>query len=691
MIMPRLRTPAARPAVALAALLVSLLAGCSSGRITAPDAPAVPDDQVVASFAGETLTLGEFERRYARSVGSREAAAQDSFPAYADFLSRYVDFRLKVQQARDLGLDEDSTLQQEIDDYRAQLAKPYFLEREVLDDIISDLYEKRREEINAAHILIQVPETAAPADTLAAFKKLAAIRDSIVAGADFETLAVRHSEDPSAQQNRGDLGYFTAGRMIFPFEQQAYGNAVGDISPVFRTRFGYHILKVKDRRPASPKIQASHILLRLGSNATAADSTQAYELAQSLRQRVLAGEDFATLARQYSDDTASGQQGGDLGFFERTRMVAPFADAAYALEEIGDVSDIVETRFGYHIIQLTGREELPTYDEAYPELKRLAERLPRTTIRRQAVGQELRQEMTGTIDSALVRRATASYHPDTLLRNAVIGRFGEFADDTFATLDDSTYTLGALADYVRGTRVRPASDQLAQLFDLADDFLNEQAVELAAFQLEDRDPEFRRIMEDYADGVLLFRISEDSVWNAATRDSLALLRHYESHQDEYRFPERHRVIGFYSRNDSLLQVVASALDAGRTPAEIDALVADAEQDVSIDTVYVSEATDSLFDAALPLNVGQRTAILPYQSRKAILLLDAVEAPRTKTFDEARAQVVTDYQDVLDERLRSRLRQKYDAELYPQRLQAAFDGASSVSASAGDPQDAEMAP
>jgi peptidyl-prolyl cis-trans isomerase SurA len=660
MIMPRLRTPAARPAVALAALLVSLLAGCSSGRITAPDAPAVPDDQVVASFAGETLTLGEFERRYARSVGSREAAAQDSFPAYADFLSRYVDFRLKVQQARDLGLDEDSTLQQEIDDYRAQLAKPYFLEREVLDDIISDLYEKRREEINAAHILIQVPETAAPADTLAAFKKLAAIRDSIVAGADFETLAVRHSEDPSAQQNRGDLGYFTAGRMIFPFEQQAYGNAVGDISPVFRTRFGYHILKVKDRRPASPKIQASHILLRLGSNATAADSTQAYELAQSLRQRVLAGEDFATLARQYSDDTASGQQGGDLGFFERTRMVAPFADAAYALEEIGDVSDIVETRFGYHIIQLTGREELPTYDEAYPELKRLAERLPRTTIRRQAVGQELRQEMTGTIDSALVRRATASYHPDTLLRNAVIGRFGEFADDTFATLDDSTYTLGALADYVRGTRVRPASDQLAQLFDLADDFLNEQAVELAAFQLEDRDPEFRRIMEDYADGVLLFRISEDSVWNAATRDSL-------------------------------LQVVASALDAGRTPAEIDALVADAEQDVSIDTVYVSEATDSLFDAALPLNVGQRTAILPYQSRKAILLLDAVEAPRTKTFDEARAQVVTDYQDVLDERLRSRLRQKYDAELYPQRLQAAFDGASSVSASAGDPQDAEMAP
>jgi peptidyl-prolyl cis-trans isomerase SurA len=298
--------------------------------------------------------------------------------------------------------------------------------------------------------------------------------------------------------------------------------------------------------------------------------------------------------------------------------------------------------------------------------------------------------MESAIDSALVRRAAAAYHPDTLLRNAVVGRFGTFADSTFATLDDSTYTLGALADYVRGTRVAPSSDQLAQVFALADDYLSEQAVELAAYQLEERDPDFRRIMEDYADGVLLFRISEDSVWNAATRDSLGLMRHYEAHRDEYRFPERKRVVGFYSRSDSLLQVVAAALDAGRTPAEIEAMTADAEQAVRIDTVYVSEATGSLFDEALPLNVGQRTAVLPYQSRKAILLLDAVEAPRAKTFDEARAQVVTDYQDVLDARLRTRLRQSYDAELYPERLRAAFDDAVPASAQPGDAS-ADVAP
>lgn len=681
--MPRLRSFAVLPALA-AGLLVSLLTGCSSGSVTTADPSDAPDDRIVATFADEALTLDEFEQRYALSVGSRDTAAQDSFAAYADFLQRYVDFRLKVKQARDLGLDESPELQQEIDDYREQLAKPYFLEREVLDDIIRDLYEKQKEEVRASHILIRVDPSAAPADTLTAYNKISAIRDSLVAGADFAELATRHSEDPSAQRNQGDLGYFVGGRMIEAFETQAYGTPVGETSPVFRTNFGYHVLRVTDRRPASPEIRASHLLLRLGPDATAADSAEARDLAESLRQRILAGEDFATLARQYSDDQASGQQGGDLGFFSRTRMVAPFADAAYGLEDIGDVSDIVETRFGYHLIKLTGRKDPLTYDEAYPELKRLAERLPRTKIREQEVGREFRAEYGSTLDSALVREAAAPYPADTLIRNAVLDGFGDYGERSFATLGDSTYTLGDLGQYIRRQRLVPQADQLAQLFELANDFLNEQAVEQAAFKLEERDPEFRRIMEDYADGVLLFQISEDSVWNAATRDSLALMDYFNEHADEYRFPERHRVLGFYSRSDSLLQVAAEALDAGQDPGAIELMMADAEQEVRIDTVFVTEATDSFFDRALELEVGERTEVQRYQSRNAFLLLDAIEPPRGMTFEEARAQVVADYQDVLDEQLRARLRAKYDAETYPERLRDAFAEDAAMGASSGTP-------
>lgn len=643
--------------------------GCSSSPLTTDALDA--DDPAVATFAGETLTLDEFETRYALASGGVEAASEDSLEAYQDFLQRYVDFRLKVQLARDLGLADDPAIQQEIADYRAQLAKPYLLERTVLEKVIQDLFEKQQEEIRASHILLRVDESAAPEDTLAAYQKLSAIRDSVLAGADFAELAVRYSEDPSAARNQGDLSYFTGGRMIQSFEDMAYGTPVGEVSPVFRTQFGYHILRVADRRVAAPEIQASHILVRVEPGATAADSAEALALVQSLKQRVEAGEDFAELARQYSDDQASGQNGGDLGFFPRARMVPPFSKAAYELKEVGDVSDPVETRFGYHLIKLTDRKAPRTYDEAYVDLKNIAERLPRTAVQRQAIGRRFRDEAGSQVDSALVLEAAAAYPADTLLRKAIPARFDAYADRDFATVDDSSYTFGEFADYVRTVRLRPAPDQQAQLFDLAEDFLNEQAVELAALQLEETDPEFSRIMQDYEDGVLLFRVSEDSVWNAASQDSLGLLAYFEANAADYAFPERRRVIGFYSRNDSLLRVVADGLDAGRSPLDLDADLAEADPGVRIDTVFVSDSAGTLFDEALTLEVGERTDVLPYQSRKAVLYLDGLEAPRPMTFEEARAQALADYQDVLDERLRARLRDRYDAELFPERLRLAF--------------------
>ena len=665
--------------VATFLLSAALFGACTSAPITTPTAE--PGSPVVATFAGETLTLDEFEERYARTVGGRAEAASDSLEAYEDFLTRYVDFRLKVQQARDLGLATDPDLRREIAQYREQLAQPYFLERAVLDDIVRDLYEKQQEEVRASHILVRVAENAAPEDTLRAYERLSAIRDSVLAGSDFAELARRHSEDPSVAQNRGDLGYFSGGRMIQAFEDRAYATPVGEVSDVFRTSFGYHVLRVTDRRPAEPEIRASHILISLSEGASAADSAEARALAEELLGRIEAGEDFAALAQQYSDDAASGARDGDLGFFGRDRMVAPFADAAYALEDIGDVSGVVETRFGYHLIRLTDRRAPKTYEEAYPELKQLAERLPRTALRRQAVGEEFRAEAGSRLDTALVRRAIEPYPADTLLRRAVLGRFDGYGDSTFAAVGDETYTLGELADYVRTLRIRLADDQRAQLLDLADDFLNEKSVTLAAASLEDTDPEFRQIMEDYEDGVLLFRISEDSVWTAAARDSLGLQRYFEANAERYRFPERRRVVGFYGRNDSLLQAVTDGLDAGRTPAQLGAQLADAEAGVEIDTVYVTETSSSVFSNALSLGVGERTEIVPYQSRQAVLYLDGIEPPRAMTFEEARAQALADYQDALDEAFRARLRAKYEAELFPAPLRLAFEGEAAETASA----------
>jgi peptidyl-prolyl cis-trans isomerase SurA len=669
--------PASRSMTRLRTLLLALipagalaLASCAGPATTAPPGQA----NVVAEFAGERLTLAEFEEQYARSAGSRAAAAADSLEAYEDFLTRYVDFRLKVREARRLGLDQDPELRAEIDSYRDQLAQPYLLEREVLEDIIRDLYEKQQEEVAASHILLMVDEHAAPADTMAAYQRLSAIRDSVLAGQiAFDEAALRHSDDPSKVQNRGSLGYFTGGRMILAFEEMAYGTPVGEVSPVFRTQFGFHILRVDDRRPASGEIRASHILLRLDPNAPDEDAAAVREQAQQLQARLAQGADFAVLAREYSEDPGSAQRGGDLGFFDRGRMVEEFADAAFALD-VGERSDIVQSQFGLHIIEVTDRREPPTYEESYDSLKRLAERLPRTHERRQQVGRAFRDEVGSTLDTAAVRQAVAGFTADRVLAEIREHGFGEHADVAVATIGDSTFTLGALEADLRGARVNPEPDQRAQVVRLVDQLLNERGVALAASRLEDRSPEFRRIMQDYADGVLLFRLAEDSVWSAASRDTLGLRAHYDQHAERYRFPERRRVVGLYTRSDSLLAVGLDLLEQGLTPAEAATRLNDPEaarHAVRVDTLHLAAPSGSVFDAAFELEPGQFASPIRYRAEHLVLYMDGIEAPRAMRFEEARAQVITEYQDVLEQRLVERLRREAGVRLYPERLHDAF--------------------
>jgi peptidyl-prolyl cis-trans isomerase SurA len=654
------------------ALLV--VAGCAGAdRVARTQSPPSP---VVAEFGTTTLTLAEFEERYARSSGSHATAASHTIEDYEDFLERYVNFRLKVDEARRLGLHQDPEIVSEIETYRDQLAQPFLMERAVLDGIVRDIYEKQKEEIAASHILVLVDQHAAPADTLEAFQRLTAVRDSIAAGQiEFEVAARRHSEDPSVAQNAGYLGYFTGGRMILAFEEMAYQTPVGSVSPVFRTAYGYHILQVRDRRAAEPEIQASHILVRLGPDASPADSIAAYQKIEAIQARLDAGEDFAVVAAEASEDPGSAPRGGDLGFFSRDRMVPEFADAAYALEKGGDRSGVVRSQFGLHLIELTDRREPETLEQQYDRLKRLAERLPRTQQRRQEIGRAHRDAVGSRFDEALVRRAFAQYPEERLLDEIKQHGFRAYTDSVFAEIGSESYTLGEFTGELQNVRLNPQASQPAQLVTILDQMVNERGVVLAARNLETHNEEFRRIMTDYIDGVLLFRLTEDSVWTAASRDTLGLRAFYEGRADQYRFPDRRRVIGFYSRSDSLLNVAATRLDEGQAPvdiaADINAEVEEGGVRVRVDTMYLASRPEGTFGQAFDLEPGQRTE--PFRQRGEFLLLyyDGIDPARVMTFDEARAHAITDYQEELDRRLVERLRREADARLFPEQLADAF--------------------
>ena len=673
--------------VAVLVFVFSVTGGCSSSnRAAMPDAATNPD--VIAVYGDDVLTLDEFESRYARAVGSSSNAADDSLAEYEDFLERYVNFRLKVEAATDAGIPTSREVMDEIATYRTNLARPYLLEQEVMEPIVRQLYDRQQQLVDVSHILLRVDETASPDDTLTAYKRLEAIRDSAVQGVDFGDLAYRNSEDPSASAREGSLGfkgrlgYFTAGRMIEPFESYAYETPVGDVSPVFRTRFGYHILNVHDRRDAEPNRRISHIMLR--PSPAPEDSARAMETMQEVKQRIDAGESFAELAEAYSVDAQSKARGGDIGFIGYDAPIhESFKDVAFGLAEVGDVSDVVHTPYGYHIITLTDVREMKQFEDAYEELKQLAARLPRTRSAEENLARKVIADRAALVDTAFVLNAFRDVPADSVLTRIVQKNLSEDAiAHPILIIGDSTYTFAHVSEFAGSSDLSMTGDTDDRLMSLLTAFVTDSAIEFEAAQLEGRDEEFARLMNEFRDGLILFQFMEDSVWTAAEQDSVALEQYYEANKDKYWWQDRTRIISFQSKSDSLLSVIGRRLDAGESIADLQASVeGDTLRTVTSDTMMIADPTKSVYDRALDIPQGQHTDPISFRGAFVLLVNDGVEGARQKTFEEARTQVVSDFQTIVEDRLIERLRAQYNVRTFPSRLQSAF-----ASVAAGEPVD-----
>ncbi|NBC16533.1 MAG: peptidyl-prolyl cis-trans isomerase [Bacteroidetes bacterium] len=686
-------------AVGLLALILS--AGCASTSTTATSSLA-SDSNVVAIFDGEAFTLNDFEREYANSVGGWDEAQDDSLGAYVDFLERFVDFRLKVKAAEAAGYATDSSVQTEIRNYRASFAKPYLMDKEVINPIVKELYERKGEMVDVSHILIRAGRNASPEDTMAAYTRIQALRDSLANGADFGELAYQYSQDPSARERdgqydhagyRGRLGFVTAGRMVAPFEDAAYATPVGEISDIVRTRFGYHLVKVHDRKPARRDIRIAHIMISPGSE-LAPDTAEALALVERIQERLDQGEAFADLAKSYSADKRSGLRGGDLGWqsFDNYNLPGSFREAAFAIDSVGAVTGPVETRFGYHLIKLLDRKERGTLEEEYEDLKQTVSRLPRT----QAAETELRRDILAAhgaaLDTALVTTLFDGVAADSVIVHLTGQHYADtLADATFATLGDSTYSVADWQEHATSSQMPKKQEREAQIYALADQFMESIALDYEAAALEERDSEFRRIMREFRDGLMLFQLMEDSVWTAASQDTAGIRAYFDEHREEYRFPERTRVIGLFSSSDSVLTATLDRIDAGALT--LDQLATQLEQDTTatmrLDTMLISERTDTAYDMGVGLEPGEHTNTIRDRGGQAVMFNDGTVPARPKTLDEARAEVVTAYQEVLEDQLVADLRERYGARTFPSRLDRAFQGTPPDTMKAGMP-DPDMA-
>ena len=482
-------------------------------------------DKVLVTIDGEKTTVSEFKRVYEKNL---DAIDDPEAKDVNHNLELYINYKLKVKEAYSLQLDTLPSYIREMETYENQLSAPYLQDTTFIDKLVKDVYFRTKNEVKAKHILIRMPKDASPKDTLIAYNKIIKIRNRIVNGEDFEKVAVETSEDLSAKGdprsgrkgNGGNLGYFSAFNMVYPFEEAAYTTKVGEVSQPFKTRFGYHIVQVDDLKPSAGEIEAAHILIR---DTTAIGKSKI----DSIYQKILAKETFEDLAKKYSEDPGSKNKGGKLGKFKAGRMVKPFSDAAFGLQNEGDVSKPFKTRFGWHIVKLIKKHPIQSFDEMKNELKNKVKKSSRMQLSDQAVINRLKSEYK-IVENEEAKKILDNPKLRSIAKDSL--------QNTLFSINDKKITQEDFIKYIRNRRHKP-------VFVFYDDFKNQEVLTYYKENLIYTEPEYAYTLKEYQDGLLLFELMQEKIWNKSTKDTLGLQQYFKANLNNYKSKELKEVKG----------------------------------------------------------------------------------------------------------------------------------------------------
>ncbi len=517
-------------------------------------APVEVKETPLITVGKSMVSVGEF--KYVYEKNNPKDANIYTAESVKEYLDLFINFKLKVEEAKNLGMDTTKEFINEFAEYKKQLAKPYLTENKVTDDLVKEAYERLKEEVHASHILVKVEPEAVPADTLQAFNKIQAIRQRLLAGEDFGKLAMELSEDPSAKQNKGDLGYFTALQMVYQFEDMAYKTPVNQISPIFRTRFGYHVLKVHERRPSNGEVKIAHIFIR-----TDTDSVQAVNKIMEIDKRLQQGESWEKLCVQYSEDTRSKANNGILDqWFSSGMLVKPLEEASFGLKEVGEVSRPVRSPYGWHIIKLIERKGLAPFNDIENILKQRVSKDSRSELNRTFLVKKLRKE--NKFEENEKSKAYALSKADSSLVKAV-WNFNR-ADNNLAkllfTINKKPYRIKDFFAFVeKEQQNKPSASPTQYMEILYNQFVETSLLTEEEENLEAKYPEFRYLVNEYKEGMLLFKIMEERVWGKGISDNQGLERYFQANREKYKWDTRVKAAIYTAERKSVIDSLSIEL------------------------------------------------------------------------------------------------------------------------------------
>jgi peptidyl-prolyl cis-trans isomerase SurA len=621
--------------------------------------PVVASDPVLLMIGNENVPKSEFERVFKKN--NRDSVYTET--SVREYLDLYINYKLKVKEAEAQKLDTSETFKTELAGYRKQLAQPYLTDKEVSDQLIREAYERLNKDIRVSHILIKLNADALPKDTLSAYNRALKLRDAVLKGADFAKIARDSSEDPSAKENSGDLGYFTGMQMVYPFETVAFNTKPGQISMPVRTRFGYHVIKVHDVRTAQGEIHTAHMMVRLPKEPSDSIINAAREKIKTAQKELQNGAPWDSVVLKYSDDKGSAKKGGELPWFGTGRMVPEFEKAAFALKNDGDISDIVQSMYGFHIIKRLEKRGIPPFEEKKNELRQMIIRDSRNEASKNSMVAKIRKEYNfkefpknkdefiNSLDSSLAEGEWDLNKAEKFNKPVI-----SFTDKKGTT----TLTQQDFATYISTHQTkRPGSNAQAIGYSMYTDWAVEQTMNYEEARLDDKYPDFRNLMKEYRDGILLFDLTDRMVWTKAVKDSSGLQEFYEKNKNNYMWGERCDATLYACSDAATADELRKQLKKGKKSE--DAIIESLNK-AKPNSVVKQTGRYNHGDSEIIEQAGWKTGIsdknIGYGGKTYVVNIREILPPMPKSLDEARGVVTADYQNYLEVEWIRELRNKY---------------------------------
>ncbi|MDR1846786.1 MAG: peptidylprolyl isomerase [Bacteroidales bacterium] len=617
---------------------------------------------IILTIGDENVTKQEFIDLYQKNnTAPNKVIDKEDLKEYLDL---FINYKLKLREAKALGMDTLKSYTDEIETYRKQLVLPYINDATITEQIVEEAYDRLKYFVRASHILVNVPANATPADTLAAYKKALDIRKRALKGEDFSTLAAELSDDPSAKENKGDLGYFTSMTMIYPFEQACYTMKSGEISEPVKTTFGYHIIKLVERKPALfYTADVAHIWVSPRMHDSTANCKSIIDEAY---QRLQSGISFDSVVKLYSDDRQNKDKNGVLKGQKINNMPMEYTMQMENMK-IGEYSKPFETSYGWHIIKPLAYNPLPPLDDIRKTIEKRVAGDMRSYKTIEAFADKTKQEYGFREDLNKIKAvenivtdsvffATWSV-PDNFDKSEEIFRIGDYS---FTQLD--------LAQYIEKNQKKETPMYIPAFVDkVYKAAVIDAVVGYGDRRLEDKHPELKAQLDEFRNGVLIFAITDKYVWNRSVTDTAGLEQFYEKNKQKYMWEKRSDAtvwtLDTSVNAKTALELITKGTKKKWTNIEIQEQIA---KKCKLDSTYIKavkfvwnkyENGDNKFIDRLYQQTGV-SSVMKEGNKNYIVVVHKIVEPEIKTLSECKGIATSDYQEFLEQQWVKELRQKY---------------------------------